>query len=315
MKASSLGLGHVLDERPIAELRPQRHVAHLVDEVVHRVRVDGEIRVAELGVAGRQEQVVVVHRLHDVERREPSGLELLPVEVEHHRADLAAEDDRGHRARVAHDHVADFIPADVEEGRLVLGLAVQRHQGDRRRAGRVERQDDRRERAWRHRGELRHGQRERLRDRTARVGIGLEVIADHAGPDDRARLLAGHPVGLADVPLHPIGDVVLDGHGRHPAVERQHLHRRALEDRQDVDRDHEQAERADDQERQAEDGHGVGVAERCADETVHRVSGPPKEGAAGPGGRRDDATAGDPGAGMGNSLAREIEAEESRWGR
>ena len=51
------------------------------------------------------------------------------------------------------------------------------------------------------------------------------------------------PVGLAGPALHAVGDVLLDAAGRHAAVERQHLDRRALEDRQDVDRDQEEGQR------------------------------------------------------------------------
>ena len=64
----------------------------------------------------------------------------------------------------------------------------------------------------------------------------LEEIADDAGADDRSRFLPRRAVGLAGPAFHPVGDVVLDAVGRHPAIERQHLHGGAFEDRQDVDR-------------------------------------------------------------------------------
>ena len=69
--------------------------------VVHRVGVDGIIGVAELGVAGGQEQVVVVQRLHHVERRKAAGLHLLAVEIGHHGPHLAAVDHRGHAPGMA----------------------------------------------------------------------------------------------------------------------------------------------------------------------------------------------------------------------
>ena len=56
--------------------------------------------------------------------------------------------------------------------------------------------------------------------------------------DDRARFLPLDAGGLAGPALHAVGDVFLDAVGRHAAVEGQHLHGRAFEDRQDVDRDH-----------------------------------------------------------------------------
>ena len=42
---------------------------------------------------------------------------------------------------------------------------------------------------------------------------------------------------LPDPSLHANGDVLFHAFRRHAAVERQHLHRRAVEDRQDVHRE------------------------------------------------------------------------------
>ena len=57
--------------------------------------------------------------------------------------------------------------------------------------------------------------------------------------------------------------------GRHAAVKRQRLHGRALEDRQDVDRNQREAQHAQDDQRQRHDRHGVGIAQRSANQTVH----------------------------------------------
>ena len=156
--------------------------------------------------------------------------------------DLAAEDHRGHGSRDRHDHVADFIAAHVVEDRLVVRRvrAVDRHDADGGHGRRVERQHDRRQRARGQVGNHRERQRVDLRQGPVGIDVTLEIIADDAGADDRPRLLPRRAVGLAGPSLHPVGDVVGDAVGRHAAVKRQRLHGRALEDRQDVDRDHRQ---------------------------------------------------------------------------
>ena len=123
------------------------------------------VEVAELGVAAGQEDVGRVQRLHHVQRREAAGLHLLPVEVGHDRADLAAVDHRSHRPGLAHDHVADLVAAHVVEHRLVVGriVAVDRHDAHRRHRRRIEGQDHRRQRARRQVGHGRQGQRVDLR--------------------------------------------------------------------------------------------------------------------------------------------------------
>ena len=193
-----------------------------------------------------------------------------PVEVHHDRADLAAVDQRRDGAGLRHDLRPDLVPADVEEGRLVLGLAVQGHQADRGRAGRVVRQDDRRQGARRHRGILPSGQRVDLGHGTAAVDVAAEVVADDADADDRSRLDPPAARGLDHAPLQPSRDVLLDAGGRHPAVEHQRLHRRALEDRQDVDRDRVGRQAAEHDEGQHHHRHGDRIPQRGMDQAVHR---------------------------------------------
>ena len=75
--------------------------------------------------------------------------------------------------------------------------------------------------------------------------------------------------GLAGPAFHAIGDVLFDVSGRHAAVERQYLYRRAFEGRKNVDGDHRNRQRAEND--NAEDCHhdGIPVAEREPDQTIH----------------------------------------------
>ena len=76
-----LGRPHVAQVGRIPQLRAQRNALHLVHDIVHRVRVDGEVGIAELGIAGRHEEVVAVERVHHVGQRDLAGLHLLAIKV------------------------------------------------------------------------------------------------------------------------------------------------------------------------------------------------------------------------------------------
>ena len=63
-------VGHVFQENGVAALRLHRDVAHAVDQLVHRIGVEGVVGLAEFRITGRQEDVVVVDAAHQVERRQ-----------------------------------------------------------------------------------------------------------------------------------------------------------------------------------------------------------------------------------------------------
>src|SRR5207248_9245535 len=107
-----------------------------------------------------------------------------------------------------------------------------------------------------------------------RIDIFAIVVADDAGADDGARLLPERARGLAGPALHAIADIVLDVGGGHAAVEREHLHRRALERRENVDRDHGHGQPADDTDGQDHDHDRVPIAEREANQSIHAVISP-----------------------------------------
>ena len=165
-----------------------------------------------------------------------AGLHLRGIQIEHHGPDLAADDHRRHGPRLLHDVVAHLVASHVVQDRFALRLAVQRHQGDGRGAGRIEGQHDGRQRAGRQLRDDGQGQRVDLRQGPAGILIAMKVVADDAGTEDRARFLPFHAVGLAGEQLHVDGDVFFHGPGRHAAVEGEHLHGRALENGQNVDR-------------------------------------------------------------------------------
>ena len=100
----------------------------------------------------------------------------------------------------------------------------------------------------------------------------LEIVADDTRAQDRPRLLAAQASRHVGPSLHPVGDVHFDVAGRHSAIERQDLHRRVLECRQDVDRDQGHANRPDQHDRQREDRHRPRVHHRGPDQPSHRCT-------------------------------------------
>ena len=104
----------------------QRDFFHAANHVEHRVAVDRVVGRAELGAAGRQEDVVFVDGLHHIERREVACLQLHPIEIHHDRPDLAAVNQRRDRAGLRHDLGPDLVAADVEQRRLRSDVALSR---------------------------------------------------------------------------------------------------------------------------------------------------------------------------------------------
>jgi hypothetical protein len=67
-----------------------RNVVEIVDRGGHRIGADGKLGIADLGRARRQGQVLGVDGIDHVERREPLGLQLQRIEIDHDLAVLAA---------------------------------------------------------------------------------------------------------------------------------------------------------------------------------------------------------------------------------
>jgi hypothetical protein len=212
--------------------------------------------------------------------RQVASLEPLAVEVDHHGPDLAAVDQRGQRALLAHDHRPDLISPGIEQGSFTpsptiraAGLAVQGDEADRRGACRIVREHDRGECARWHGRELPAGQRIDLGQRAAPIDVPAEVVPDDAHSDDRPGLDPLSARRLDHPSFHPRGDVLLDARGRHPAIKRERLDRRALEHGKDVDRDREARQGPEQPERQGHHCHRDRVAERSLDQSIHREAG------------------------------------------
>ena len=201
------------------------------------LRVDGVVGLAELGVAGGQEDVVVVDRLHARRAARGRGPGASRGRGRASPRGPCRRRPPGRSRPAAHDHAAGPRTGRCRRGSPRPGVGLSRATGrpascsSGRTAGRPAAASPAAGRV------LPAGQRVDLGQRPAGVDVAAEVVADDARADDRPRLDRRAARGLADPALHPGGDVLLDARGRHAAVERQHLHRRALEHRQDVDRD------------------------------------------------------------------------------
>ena len=75
-----------------------RNIVEVGDGRRHRIGAHRVLRVADLGEARRQSQVLRVDRVHDIRRREPSSLELDRVDVDHDLPVLAAVGSRERHA-------------------------------------------------------------------------------------------------------------------------------------------------------------------------------------------------------------------------
>jgi hypothetical protein len=99
--------------------------------------------------------------------------------------------------------------------------------------------------------------------RECRVGVDVlaKEVLDHADTYQRAGFLTGDTVGLAGPTLEPVGDVALHHVGGHTGIKGQDLNRRDFELGQDVHRQAHRRGQADDQDRQAQDNHRIGVVQ------------------------------------------------------
>ncbi len=231
-----------------------------------RVAVEHDLIGPEIGGAGRDHQVLVLKRRDHVARRQLLVAEAFGIEVDEDGAVLAADDHGIHRPLDFAQHVADVNAGHV----LDLGLAqrgiADREYTQRQRAGRVEGEHHRRQGVGRQRGQGPQGQRVRERQRPVRVDVVAEVDLDDAHAGHRPRLDDLGTRRLVDPALDAVGDGLLDGRGRHALVVGQHLDGRRLEHRQDVDRDVEHGEEAEDHHHEDERGHHVWVSQRRLDE-------------------------------------------------
>ncbi len=216
--------------------------------------------------AGRM--VRLVDRAHHVHQAELVGLQLDRIDVDLDLAVLAAEGLRDRSAGHVGDLVAHLELADVVELRLVEAFAFQGDQADRQ-TGRVELQDDRRQRSRRQAAQLRHG---KIRDRGHRgIGVGarLEVDADQAHARQRARFDVVDAAAQREEALEGIGDVGFDLFRRHAVVERGDHNDRNVDVGKKIDRHARDGRHADHRDDQANHDDEEGIANR---ETGHLLA-------------------------------------------
>ena len=103
-------LPHVLDENGGAIDEFHRDIVEIGDRGGDGVGADGELGVADLRRAGRQREILGVHGADHVERRQPLGLKLQRVDIDHDLPVLAAG---GGRQRDAVDR-RQLLPQPID---------------------------------------------------------------------------------------------------------------------------------------------------------------------------------------------------------
>jgi len=152
------GLPDVAQEHRRVADHLDRHGVEIFDLRHHCIGDDLEIEVAELGIAGRDEDVLVAQGRHDIERRQVARCKLHGIDVGEDAAQLAAVDRGRDHARNALQSIAQIEVGDVVEPGLVEGGATDRDERERQRRRRIERHHHGRDRARRQVVEVSHRQ-------------------------------------------------------------------------------------------------------------------------------------------------------------
>ena len=139
--------------RPIL---PHRDVVERLEDVGRRVGADDVLGRPHLRRAGRQDDVLRVERVRDVDRRQTLGVERVRVEVDHDLPRLAAAGQRHLRALHGGELRADEVQAVVVELLLAERRRLERQLQDRDVGGRVA-DDERRRGAGRQDAQQRSG--------------------------------------------------------------------------------------------------------------------------------------------------------------
>ena len=164
-----------------------RQIVDLVEHGRAGVERHVPVELADLLVAGRQDQVLRRNRVDDVLRRDAVRLHRLLIEIDLHLQDLAAIGRRHRGALDGGELRPDEVLSEVEQLHLRQGAARQRELEDRH-AGGVVAQDIGRRDAGRQ--QFQHGLRGRrhLRHGGGDIDFLLEEDLDHAITVERLRL-------------------------------------------------------------------------------------------------------------------------------
>ena len=132
----------------------------------------------ELRGARRQNQVLQIQRVRDIDRRKLLGVQLVEIQIHHDLPVLAAERIGNGRALHGAERRADEVVRQIEDFLLLQRLAAQPELQDRN-AGRVVLQNLRREHPRRHVADLNLALRHDLRQRHIDLHVRMEVDANH----------------------------------------------------------------------------------------------------------------------------------------
>ena len=102
-----------------------RQVVHLVQDAGAAVELDLVVLIADLGVARRQDEVLIAQGVGDIGRRKLLGVHRFGVEIHHHLAELAAVGQGHGGALNGGQRGADEVLAQVEQFLFAERLAGQ----------------------------------------------------------------------------------------------------------------------------------------------------------------------------------------------
>ncbi|MGY3291969.1 hypothetical protein ACVWWP_005036 [Bradyrhizobium sp. LM3.6] len=143
--------------------------------------------VPDLRRTGRQRQILGVHRIDDVERRQSARQQLVRIDIDHDLAVFAAgRCGQGH-AWNGSQLLTDPVDAEVVELLLIETVRLEAELEHRHARG-IELHDDRRLDARRHQGADGVGRRNDLRDRKIEIDVRLKVDLLNRQPVEGLRL-------------------------------------------------------------------------------------------------------------------------------
>ena len=225
------------------------------------------LRVADLGRARRQRQVLRIDGIDDIERRQALGQQFRGIDIDHDLAIFAAGRGRQGDAGYRRELLADAVDAVIVELLLVERVGAQADL-QHRHAGSIELHHDRRLDARRHQRADGIGRRDDLRNREIEIDVGLEVDLLHrqAGHGLRFDVLDAVDVG-ADRILAVGGDALLHLGRAQARIAPDHRHHRDVDLREDVGRHLDARDRAQKQDQGGDDVEGVRKAQRKTNDT------------------------------------------------
>ena len=237
-----------------------RQVVDLLDGAQLAVGVDVVVQHADLHIAGRQNQVGIVHGADHVHQAQLVRFQFVGVRVDHDLAVPAAERLRHAGAGHAGNLVAHLELSQIAQRGFVQALALERHQAHRE-AGSIELQHDRRQRARGKAAQLRHREIGDGSHRRVRIGARLEVDLDDADAGKGARFDVLDAAAEREEAFEAAGDVGLDLLRRHAGIERGHDHHRDVHRREHVDGHAGETRHAHDRDEQADDDDEIWIAD------------------------------------------------------